>query len=624
MDRRLLERYTRELQFIREMGGEFAREFPKIAGRLSLDEFECADPYVERLLEGFAFLAARVQLKHDAEFSRFTQHLLEMVYPHYLSPVPSMAVVQLEPDRGEGSLAEGFTVPRGAVLRSPLGKGDQTPCEYRTAHDVSLWPLELQAAEYFTHARDPGRGGASLPQSARAGVRLRLRAVAGLTFSRLALENLQVYLRGGELAMRLYEQLLADAVAIVVQPARRPAPWQEVVERSFIRRVGFDDAQALLPYGPRSFQGYRLLQEYFSFPERFMFLELGGIGPTVRRCAESELDLMVLFDRVDPALQNVVSAGNFALFCTPAINLFPKRCDTIHLTDRQTEHHVVPDRTVPMDFEVHHVTRVVGTGTSSDQEKEFHPFYMRTNLAGRGGDRAYYTVHRVPRLLSARQRETGPRSSYAGSEVFLSLVDADEAPYHPDLRQLSPTAMCTNRDLPMSLPVGQGRTDFALQAGAPVLAARCVAGPTRPRQSHAEGEVAWRLISHLSLNYLSLMDSDERTGAAALRDILLLYGGDVEASLRVQVEGVRSVTASPITRRLSAPGVIAFARGLEATVTFDEAAFGGSGVFLLGAVLEQFFARYVSINSFTETVVRTLSRGEIIRWPARTGRRHAL
>ena len=624
MDPRLLKYYNRELQYIREMGGEFAREFPKIAGRLGLDGFECADPYVERLLESFAFLSARVQLKTDAEFPRFTQQLLQMVYPHYLAPTPSMTVVQLQPAMTEGSLTDGFRVPRDSVLRSPLGKGEQTPCEYRTAHDVTLWPVELAEAEYFTYSRDMGKVEAPILQEARAGVRLRLRTAPGLTFDKLAMDSVTLFLRGGDLAMRLYEQFMANAVAIVARPARRPPPWHEVIAKSGVRSVGFEDRQALLPYPARSFQGYRLLHEYFAFPDRYMFVELAGLAAAVRRCKDTELDVMVLLNRSDPSLLNAVDASRFALYCSPAINLFPRRADSIHLSERQTEYHVVPDRTAPMDFEVYDVTGVVGSGTSTSGDQEFLPFYSRTNPAAHSRERAYFTLHRVPRILSAKQRDSGTRASYVGSEVFLSLVDANEAPYRSDMKQLALTTLCTNRDLPLMMPVGQGRTDFALQTGAPVAAARCLAGPTGPRPSRAEGEFAWRLISHLSLNYLSLLDNDEQQGAAALRDLLLLYGGDSEASLQVQVEGVRSVQSAPIVRRIPTPGPIAFGRGLEVTVTFDEAAFEGSGVFLLGAVLEQFFARYVSINSFTETAVKTLKRGEIIRWPARIGRRQTL
>lgn len=625
MDPRLLEYYNRELQHLRELGGEFAREFPKIAGRLGLEGFECADPYVERLLEGFSFLAGRVQLKMDAEFPRFTQHLLEIIYPYYLAPTPSMLVAQFQADPTEGTLEQGFLIPRGSQLHSQLGKGDQTPCEYRTAHDVTLWPLELTEAQYFAGKEPVAQLDSPDLAKVRAGIRLRLRTtLPGLPINKLSLTRLPLYLHGSEaVPARLYEQLLANAVMVVVRPSQRPAPWYETVAGSLIQRLGFEDDLALLPCTPPSFQGYRLLHEYFSFPQRYLFVELGGLGPAVRRCVDRELEVLILLNRADPALENVVAVENFALFCAPAVNLFPKRADRIHLSEQVAEHHLVPDRTRPMDFEVYQVTGVTGIGAEG-QEQEFLPFYASHDRVSQRQQRSYYTVHRLPRLLSGQQRRAGPRSSYVGGEIFLSLVDADEAPYRGNLRQLAVTTWCTNRDLPLLMPIGRSNSDFTLASGAPVSAVRCLAGPTRPRPSHAHGDTAWRLISHLSLNYLSLADTDARQGAAVLRELLALYGDLAEMAVRRQVDGVCSVRATPITRRAPIPGPIAFARGLEVTVTLDEAAFEGVGIFLLGAVLERFFAKYVSINSFTETVVRSTERGEIIRWPIRIGHRQIL
>lgn len=622
MDPHLLQYYNRELQHLREMGGEFAREFPKIAGRLGLEGFECADPYVERLLEGFSFLAARVQLKLDAEFPRFTQHLLEIIYPHYLAPTPSMVVAQFRPDPTEGALEKGFVIPRDHELYSLLGKGERTSCEYRTAQPVTLWPLDLTEAQYFA-GKEPVAS-LDLPDlhKVRAGIRLRLRTtLPGLPFSKLALERLTLYLHGSDaLPMHLYEQLLANAVMLVVRPGQRPAPWHEVVASRHIQRLGFEEEQALLPYAPPSFQGYRLLHEYFAFPQRYLFVELGGLGPAVHRCAANELEILVLLNRADPVLENAVTTANFALFCAPAINLFPKRADRIHLSDQVAEHHVVPDRSRPMDFEVYQVTGVTGIGAEGE-EQDFLPFYASYDRIGQREQRAFYTVQRLPRLLSSQQRRIGPRSSYVGSEIFLSLVDADEAPYRANLRQLAVAALCTNRDLPLHMPVGRGDTDFTLTSGAPVSAVRCLAGPTKPRPSHVRGDTAWRIISHLTLNYLSLADSDASQGAVALRELLALYGDLGEAAIRKQIDGVRSIQTAPITRRALIPGPIAFARGLEVTAMLDEAAFEGAGVFLLGAVLERFFAKYVSLNSFTETVVQSSERGEVMRWPARIGQR---
>ncbi len=206
----------------------------------------------------------------------------------------------------------------------------------------------------------------------------------------------------------------------------------------------------------------------------------------------------------------------------------------------------------------------------------------------------------------------------------MALVDGEEGPYRSSLRQLAVDVLCTNRDLPVQMTVGAGRTDFFLESGAPVESVRVIAGPSMPSPSGAWGNTAWRLISHLSLNYLSLGDGPDGQGAAALRELLSLYGNLGEAHTQRQIEGVRSVGTAPVVRRVHGEGRAAFARGLEVTLECDETAFEGSSVFILGAVLEQFFARYASINSFTETVLRTPQRGEIVRWPCRPGRQQTL
>jgi type VI secretion system protein ImpG len=620
----LLKYYNRELQHIREMSGEFAQEYPKIAGRLGLDSFECADPYVERLLEGFAFLAARVQLKVDAEFPRFTQHLLEMVYPHYLSPLPSMAIVQMQPDLNDPSLQKGSVIARNTRLRSQIGKGEQTACEYSTAHEVTLWPLQLTKAEYLAGASAVANLGIRKQNGVKAGLRLRLRSTAGLQFNHLDLDRLAIFLRGGEVAVQIYEQLVANVLDVIAQSGRRPVPWQRAIGSDTIRCMGFDEDQALLPYTRRSFQGYRFLQEYFAIPERFLFIELTGLKQAACRCEDSELDIVVLFNRSNPQLAEAIGTEHFNLFCTPAINLFPKRADRIHLSPQESEYHIVPDRSRPMDFEVYCVEEVLGYGSRAEPEMEFSPFYQvrdRQTYSKRG---AYYSLYREQRRLSGKQRRYGPRSSYIGSEAFISLVDAKEAPYSNNLKQMGLKLMCTNRDLPLHMPIGIGNTDFTLQTGAPVEAIRCLAGPTKPRTSNFHKETAWELISHLALNYLSLVDNDAEHGAAALRQMLMLYADYGELNLRKQIEGVLSISSRPIISRIALPGPMTFGRGLKLTILFEESAFEGSGVILLGAVLEQFFARYVSINSFTETVISTTDRGEINRWPSRVGKRNTI
>lgn len=409
--------------------------------------------------------------------------------------------------------------------------------------------------------------------------------------------------------------LLGNACAVFVQAPG--GDWVERLPPESLRPRGFDDEDAVLPVVPRAFQGYRLLQEYFALPNRFLFIDVANLRRPVQRCAGQELDVIVLFNRIDQSLEGSIGTEQFKLFCTPAVNLFPRRADRIHLSDRVHEHQVIVDRTRPLDFEVHSLTEVSGHGAGPEQP--FQPFYAVRDPSRYGREQAWYTVRREPRVLSSKQRRKGPRSTYIGSETFISLVDANQAPYRHDLRQLGIGALCTNRDLPLFMPVGNGRSDFTLEDSAPVVSVRCLAGPSRPRVSRAHDASAWRLISQLSLNYLSL--SQEGQGAAALRELLRLYGDPTDSALQMQIEGLRQVTSKPCTRRLPMPGPIVFGRGLEIGLEFDENAFRGTGVFLLGAVLERFLTRYVSINSFTETVMRTTERGEVMRWRAKPGRR---
>ena len=622
MDQRFLSYYSRELEYLRELGGEFAKHFPKIAGRLGLDEIKCEDPYVERLLEGFAFLAARVQLKIDAEFPRFTQGLMSILTPHLLAPTPSMAVVHLRPNPKQGTLAEGFRVARGTILKGTPGRGETTACEYRTAHNVDLWPLELAQVTHSSYVGDLGDLRVASRKVVRGALRLRFRTMTGVPINELALETLPLFLRGPEqLGMRLYELLSAGALGTVI----RNAGGQRLtfLPENPLTTLGFEDDQALLPYGIPSFQGYRLLQEYFALPARYLFVELQGLGAGVRACQDSEIEVVVLLDRHSPELEARVAPEHIVPHCTPVINLFPKKADRIHLTERENEYHVVVDRTRPLDFEVHTVTQVSGFGAQVSAAREFYPFYGTTERNHRD-NLSYFTVHRQPRLQSSRRQLTGPRSSYAGSELFLTLVDGDEGPYHSDLKQLAVNTLCTNRDLPLFMTIGTGRSDFSVEAGAPIESVRCLVGPSEPRQSPSWGQTSWRLVSHLSLNHLSLGNGHDALDAAPLRELLTLYAELGGVTARREIEGIRSIESAPIVRRLMFEGPAAFARGLEIRLGCDEAAFEGSSVFLLGAVLERFFARYVTINSFTETVLRTPQRGEIMRWPAKIGRRTSL
>ena len=625
MDPRLIDLYERELAYVRDMGAEFAKEFPKVAGRLDLANTEVADPYVERLLEGFAFLTARIQLKMQAEFPTFTQSLIQMVYPHYLGPTPSMAVVKITPEAGIRGMPQGVDLPAGLELRSLLGTEDQTNCEFRTAHAVRLLPIEISDADYIGSPAAVAALGLQEDSRAKAAIRLRLRTTgADMPIGKLGLEKLSFFLGGPENArLRLYEQLSANVVSVFVRPGARPVPWQDKLPRGALHAAGLEPEEALLPRAPASFDGYRLLQEYFAMPERCLFFDLDGLGRSAIRCGSPDIEIVILLDRAEPSLLGF-NAEYMQLHCTPAINLFRKRGDRVNISDRDVEHLIVPDRMRPLDYEVFSINAMEGFAADGGSAQPFFPFYAANDLSRNPGHRSYYITRRQPRRLSSRAQERGPRSSYLGHDVFVSLVDADNTPLKASLRQLGPDLMCTNRDLPLSMPVGKRNTDFTVVVNAPIASIRCIVGPTIPRPCRGDGDYAWRFISHLSLNYLTLTDNDDIQGAAALRELLRLYVPENQPTASRQLEALRSVTSTPVIRRIPGAGPLCAGRGLEVTLTLDESTFGSPGGIVLGAVLARFFAKYVTINGFTETVMRSPDRGEVMRWPMQLGTRPLL
>jgi type VI secretion system protein ImpG len=629
MDPRLLDLYEQELRYFRESSGEFANAYPKIAARLTIDGQEVADPYVERLIEATAFLSARVALKLDAEYPRFTGHLLDIVYPHFLAPTPAMTVLAFEPDLQDDKLATGPTVPRGSGMRARLAAGQNTHCEFRTAAALRLWPIEVTRAQYFRYAPDLPLALHPRAREIRGGLRIGLRATAGLIFSQIAMETLALHFGGAsDIAWQLYECALGDPLGALVLPAGKPEAVR-TLPGSALQPMGFEDDEALLPQTTVGFSGFRLMQEYFAFPERFQFAHVTGLAPLLAQMPASEIEVVLLFSRGDAALEKLVSADNVQLHCVPAINLFPKRLDRVAVNESVSEFHLIPDRTRPMDFEIHSITDVIGHGTPTPgaasegvREQRFLPFYAAFHDA-RHAHPAYYTTTREPRLFSQRQHKEGARSSHIGSELYLQLVDAQQAPFADNLRQLTVSALCSNRDLPLLLPLGR-ENDFECVDSHPVRRVRTVRGPSRPVSPVIAKGLGWRVLDHLALNHLSLADSTPSKGAAALREMLTLYAAHADASRLTQVQGLLSVRTRPLTRRLPLTGPIAFGRGLEVRLEVDRNAFHGHSAFLFGAVLARFLARHVEVNHFVETVLVAAGQGEIMRWRPLCGTRPIL
>lgn len=631
MDEDFLNYYNEELKFIREMSGEFAREFPKVAGRLSLDAMGqdmCADPFVERLLEGFAFLTARVRQKQDAEFPRWTQSFFESVYPTYPSPLPSMGVVRFDPKLNEADLAGGLSIAKGTALRSKILPGEKTPCVFKTGHAVTLFPLTIEAGDYFDRTLDQLGLPRALLEGVSAGVRLTFRSTAGSPEARLpiaefALDNLDLHLRGsGDIPVRIFEYLLSRSVRILVRPVGGGAGSEVRLPVSALQPLGMERGENLLPRDARVFEGYRLLREYFACPKRFLFLRLSGLREILADLPGDGFEVVFLLGQANTYVQKHLEGDNFALFCTPVINLFEKRLDRVNLSYSRNEYIVVPDKTKPYDFEVFSLESVTGIGRTSQEETRFYPFYRATDRLGQVD--AFFTVRREPRRLTGSEERLGRKSSYLGSQVWISLVDRNQAHLETHLRQLAITALCTNRHLPLGMARGEGsRTDFEVEMD--LVEAICFLGsPTVPRAAQDEGALLWRMINHLHPNYHSIIDEDVKTSGQALRDVLRLFAEASDADLLKQVDALESVETRPVTRRFYTEGPVSFVRGQEVRLVFDEQIFGDSGIYLLGQLVAEFLRRYVMINAFVETVLVSKQRGEIQRWAPKTGQKTTL
>lgn len=600
----LLPLYNRELSFIRNMGAEFAKANPKIAGRLRLGAEGSDDPHVTRMLEAFAYLNARTRHKLEDDFPEITEAMLAVLYPHYLAPIPSNAIVQFMLDRTQGELTEGYQVDRGAAIETESIEGE--PCRFRTCYPVELWPIELKQAELKGHpfTAPPSRH----VSDALSAVRLRLECFSNqISFGQLPLGSLRFFLKGqSQYIYGLYELLLNRVIAVLV--ANSSEDKQPIVlGKDCIQPVGFERNEGLVEYPARSFSGYRLLSEYFAFPEKFLFFDITGLTPDVLARIGSRLELFLLLDRHVQDLEQNVTKETFQLGCCPIVNLFRQRAEPILLTHTETEYRVVPDARRPTAHEIYSIDRVVAT-SPDNEEVEFHPFY---SIKHSTDARTFWYAARRPAGYAGGQVDYG-------TEVYLSLVDLDFQPTAPADWTIDIETTCLNRDLPSRLPFGGGQPYLQITSGGSLASVTCLTSPTatlRPAMRHG---TLWRLISHLSLNHISL--ADDQDGASALREILNLYNYSGSAETRAMIDAVLSVQSRRVVGRVSGGGAAGFCRGLEVTVQFDEDKFAGGGVFLFAAVLERFLGLYSSINSFTRTVATTNKREEVLRkWPPRAG-----
>jgi type VI secretion system protein ImpG len=599
----LLSYYMRELAYIRQQGSEFAERYPKVAGRLRLGRDRVDDPMVERLIEAVAFLNARIRHKLDDDFPEIAEAMLGALYPHYVRPVPSMSIVQCIADPTQGGLTGGYAIAPDTVVESEAIDGEQ--CRFRTCYPLTLWPIKIHEASL---RRRPFEAPVTPTSRERAGwlLHIQLGCADGLTFAKLPIGSLRFFLMGkAQYVFDLYEGLFVNVIEVAASSPSAPAPL--ILGPDCLRPVGFEADEAVLPDSSRSFPGYRLLTEFFAFPSKFLFFDVTGAGTIVPEGAGTILDLYFYLDRLPPRLEpSYVTKDSFQLGCTPMINLFRKRAEPLRLSHAEAEVQVVPDVRRPMSHEVYSIDRVTSSSPSGEAI-EYLPFYGVHAAEGRARREAFWHATRRPGA-----------GLDPGTEVFLTLVDLDARPAPPVGRTLHVETTCLNRDLPSRLPFGGDRPHLQLGVSAPLAKVICLSAPSPTLRPPTGPGVLWPLISHLTLNHLSI--SDGQDGAEPLRAILRLYdfsGADDAADM---IAGLLSVRSRRSVSRTGEGGETALARGLEVTAHFDEKKFTGNGLLVLASVLERFLGMYCSINSFSKLIVTTKQReGVLKQWKPRAG-----
>ena len=606
MSESLLPYYNRELAALRRLAGEFADAYPKVASRLRITtDGTVDDPYVERLLEGVAFLGGRVQQRLEDALPEITDALLELLSPHLLAPVPSMTTVRLAPKPESRGPA---VAPRGTPLETEAVRGE--PLRYATCHDVTLWPVAIEAVRLMglplAAPVNPQAAGAA------ACLRLTLRTlVPDLTFAETGLDRIRLHLRGSpQVSAGLHELLATSCLGIALADGPGdPAPT--LIGPKHLRPAGFERDEAALPWPRRAFDGHRLLTEYFAFPEKFLYLDIDGLEARTLLQRSNKLEVFFYLGRAAPELERTVAADTLALHCTPAVNLFSQRCEPITMDGTRSDWLVIADARRPSALEVH----------SIDSVRESRPD---------GARRAVLAFQRLARdgapeedaapmqWLALRGPATSPLT---GTETRLMLRDAAFDPDAPADGVLTITATCCNRDLPEQLPFGGGQPRLRVaDPESPAGQAECLSAPTATLRPRLGERGAWRLVSHLALNHLGVMGGE--SAAVALREMLRLHDLRDTPESRAAIAGLVSVQSGPGIARIPGqrPGV--FVRGLDVNLTFDPQAWNAGGLYMLGAVLERFLALQVSVNGFVRT--RALLRGRtapVAAWAPRSGTR---
>lgn len=645
MNREFLEFYDNELKMLYERGKEFAEDYPSVAGRLGGLIEDQIDPTIAGLMEGAAFLAARVQLKLKSEFETFTTEMIENLVPGFLAPVPSFAMLRVEPDFSNPMLKQGLKLKAGDYVDTTFMEAQRrTSLRYRLVTDIDVWPYAISKAEFFSTLAPMQARGLNSSLSVAGGLFLEFQLKSptvrgegkGDPVKSCAPDEITVHLTDSlSDSASLHELLFSRLSRIVIRHGRDgEAPKFSTLPLDALEEVGFEEGRSLFGHDNRLFAAFNHLREYFAFPQRFLGFRLRGLQNILKNIESDRFEVYFELESVSKRLSSVVKEKSFALYVAPAANLFEMTCAPVPIRSQDHEHVVVADRSRPLDHEIYRIIDVSAQFPRRKDKVSVYPLYSAP-AGNTPVDKAhFYTSRRLERRKTNVERRTGLVSTYLGTDTFISLKEPPEEEGGEKVRALNVRALVTNRHMTDQVPVKRGQADFAAVEDKNIKL-ECIAGPTHPRESplsgsfrdkgsEATGSLMWKLLSILQFNHLGLSGGFGGDRAAALRELLMVFADAANPDIEKRIRGILDVRTAPVVRKIRQDNGFNAARGIQVTIEFDELAFEGTGVFLLGTVLSRFLSEYASMNSFVETVIRSRQRNEIMRWKPVIGSRPTL
>lgn len=604
---KLLPYFERELSMLRRAGAEFAGRYPKLAGSLRMRGEACADPHVERLIQASAFLNARVAKLLDDGYSNFTEALLGMLYPHYLRPIPSCSIARVDYSGAKGTeISSASVLPRGAALKT-LGRS-AIGCRFRSVYDATIAPVAISAASFEPYIQVPST--LPLPPDAGAAICITIESTAaGRGLAAVDVPSLRVFIDGeASLRAALRDAMFMHTACACVEADGRWCLLDDVP----VAPVGFADDEALLPSAPSEHSAYRLISEYFAFPEKFDFFDIdlaALLAASPEGCARITLRLALAEVRADaPAARilRALSADNLVLACTPIINLFEHPATPIRITHERTSYPLMADELPRSACEIYSIDSVQLLRKSPERNTvtDFFPYYSLRHGEAASMRGHYWLAQRDGQMTAE------------GQDISLALVDREFSPLRTEDATASVRVTCTNRNLPHELPYGQSGGDLGTENGVGNFPIRMLRRPTVSHHLTSEGSRQWGLIAHLALNHRSLTQE----GLPGLAAMLQLYTREEDPVAQRQIGGITGLAYRPTATWVRQAQGSAYLRGIEVRLTLDEEAYAGSGVHAFVQMLDHLFALHVHLNSFTRLVVLSHASGkEILRCQPRNG-----